>query len=71
MAPTLVARNTFEDSGTMILQRVRIFVACACCVRMLHARAHVHACVRAFCARARMHACTCAWAGDRSMCVRA
>ena len=64
MAPTLVARNTFEDSGTMILQRVRMLrahVACACaCVRAL---------VRAFCARARMHACTCAWAGDRSMCV--
>ena len=62
MAPTLVARNTFEDSGTMILQRVRMLrahVACACCMRV-RVRACARACILR--ARARMHACTCAWA---------
>jgi hypothetical protein len=77
MAPTLVARNTFEDSGTMILQHVRMLrahVACACCmrVRMLHARAH--ACVRSCVHFAHVRACMHARAHGREIaacaCVR-
>ena len=69
MAPTLVARNTFEDSGTMILQHVRMLrahVACACCMRV-----RVRACARACILRTCAHACMHVRMGGRSQHVRA